>query len=372
MTAVFFSMAAVKWAAMKTKKIPLPLILIGTLGALFSTQAYLMARGNARFYYIATIAGMAFLSMFIWLFLCGISGSVRLNAPKEEPPAWRRPLIFAFAGMAFGLCFLSRFNIALVAAFAVLPMLWFSVVTRKNEGEKRVLRPMKRIIPELICLALPVIAAVAFQLCLNLVRFDSLFEFGTTYQLTVSDISRNKIRLTDLPAALFHYFLHPLLPGVTPPFVSLYYTSLNSYGHYVYVDTGMGLFSIPLTWALVTGVGVFTRRRGKAEDKITLASVLLGLVVVALFDFCLGGVIFRYTCDLTLVAAFVSMALVYATYERAVEHGSETLSAGASIAAFALFALSFIVSICLALSDNANLTPCAPEFYSFFRSLFGA
>ena len=372
MTSLFFSMAAVKWAAMRTKKIPLPLILIGTVSALFSTQAYLLARGNARFYYIATISGMAFLSAFIWLFLCGISGSIRLNAPKDEPPAWRRPLIFALAGIAFGLCFLSRFNIALVAAFAILPMLWFSVVTRKKDGEKRSFRPVSRIAPELVCLALPVIAAVVFQLWLNVVRFDSLFEFGTTYQLTVSDISRNKIRLTDLPAAIFHYFLHPLLPGVTPPFVSLYYTSLNSYGHYVYVDTGMGLLSIPLNWALVTGVGILTRRRGRAEDRITLASVLLGLVVVALFDFCLGGVIFRYTCDLTLVAAFASMALVYATCERATEHGSEALSAGVSIAASALFALSLIVSVCLALSDNANLTPCAPEFYSFFRSLFGA
>ena len=372
LTSLFFSMAAVKWAAMRTKKIPLPLILIGTLGALFSTQAYLMARGNSRFYYIATISGMAFLSMFIWLFLCGISGSVRLKTPETEPPVWKKPLIFAFAGLAFGLCFLSRFNIALVAAFAIVPMLWFSVVTQKKEGEKRSLRPLNRIIPELSLLALPVIAAVAFQLWLNVTRFDSLFEFGTTYQLTVSDISLNKLRLTDLPAALFHYFLHPILPGIDPPVMSLYYTSLNSYGHYVYVDTGMGLFSIPLNWALLASVGIFACKRRRLESKVTLASVLLGLIVVALFDFCLGGVIFRYTCDLTLLSSFAAMAIVYALYENVAEHCGETLSIGSNIAVTAIFVLSLLVSLSLALSDNANLTPYTPEFCSFFRSLLGA
>lgn len=372
LTSLFFSMAAVKWAAMRTKKVPLPLIMIGTLGALFSTQAFLMARGYSRFYYIATISGIAFLSMFIWLFLCGISGSFRLRSPEGEPRAWVKPLSFVLAGTAFGLCFLSRFNIALVAAFAIVPMLWFFIVTKKNEEGKHRLRPLKRIIPELLALAFPVIIAVVFQLWLNVTRFDSLFEFGTSYQLTVSDVSLNRLRLSDLPAAIFHYFIHPIMPGLNPPFMSLYYTSLNNYGHYVYVDTGMGLFAIPLMWALLGSIGIFASKKRGIESKLTLASILVGLVTVALLDFCLGGVIFRYTCDLTVVGAFASMAIVYALYESFTSSGSETVAVAANTVTAAFFILSFLVSISLAFSDNANLTPYAPEFCSFFRSLFGA
>ena len=372
LTSVFFSMAAVKWAAMRTKKIPLPLLLVGTLSTLFSTQIFLMARGYSRFYYIATVAGMAFMAMFIWLFLCGISGNIRLRSPESETPRWKKPLIFTFAGLAYGLCFLSRFNIALVAAFAIVPMLWFSVVTEKSEGEKRRLRPLDRSLPELVFLALPVLAAIGFQLWLNLTRFDSLFEFGTTYQLTVSDVSLNKLRITDLPAAIFHYFLQPILPGLDPPVMSLWYTSLNSYGHYVYVDTGMGLFSIPLTWALLGCVGVFMSKRRRLEAKITLASVIVGLVAVALFDFCLGGVIFRYTCDLTLMAAFASMAIVYALYEDVSERCGDSVCVGTNVIAVGLFALSLLVSLSLALSDNANLAVYSPELCSFFRALIGA
>lgn len=371
LTALFLSMAAVKWASMRTKKVPLPLILIGTLSVLFSTQAFLVARGHSRFYYIATISSMAFLSMFIWLFLCGISGNIRLREPEKELPKWKKPLIFAFAGVAFGLCFLSRFNIALLAAFAIVPMLWFSVVTVKKDGEKRTIRPLNRVIPELVFLALPVIVAVGFQLWLNVTRFDSLFEFGTTYQLTVSDVSQNKIRLGDLPAALFHYFVHPTLTWTDPPIPSLYYTSLNCYGHYVYVDTGMGLFSIPLTWALLASVGIFASKKRSTEGKVTLASVLVGLVVLALLDFGLGGVIFRYTCDLTLIASFASMAIVYALCENVMDSGIESACRVANIAVVAIFLLSLGTSLGLALSENANLTPYTPEFCAFFRSLFG-
>ena len=85
MTALFFSLAAVKWASMYTKKLPVPLLCIGTIGSLFSTQIFLMMRGRAKFYYIATVAGMAFLSLFLWLILCGISGTVRFanSTPKR-------------------------------------------------------------------------------------------------------------------------------------------------------------------------------------------------------------------------------------------------------------------------------------------------
>lgn len=372
MTGLFFSMAAVKWAATFTKKLPLPLLIAGTVSALLSTQVFLIARGYSRVYYIATVAGMAFLSAFIWLFLCGLSGSVRLRKKNGEPPAWFRPLMYALAGLAFGLCFLSRFNIALTAAFVIIPVLWFFVATQKDGEGKRRLRPLKRLIPELVFLALPVIAAVGYQLWLNVTRFDSLFEFGTSYQLTVSDVSQNKLRLTDLPAAIFHYFLQPLLPSIDPPIISLFYVTLNNYGHYVYIDTGMGLLSIPIMLGLLGSAFVFTGKRYGAASRWTAASLLTGLVAVALFDFCLGGVIFRYTCDLTLIASFASMAFIFAAYEDITVRDSNGVRTAAGSAVMALLVLSAFVSLSLAFSDNANLTAYKPEICELFRSLLGA
>ena len=366
MTALFFSMAAVKLAAMYTKKLPLPILWIGTLGALFSTQIFLIMRGHSRFYYIAIAAGMAFLSMFIWLFLCGISGSLRLSTQNDKGIAWRRPLIFVFAGAAFGLCFLSRYNMALLAAFAIVPMLWFSVVKERKDGKCK-FRSLKRIIPELVALGAPVVIALGAQLVMNHLRFDSILEFGTTYQLTVSDVSQNKIRLADLPYAIFHYFLQPLSFWSDFPFVSLYYTKLQSYGHYVYVDTGMGLLSIPFMWSLLGSVWLFRDKNQSARRKTVVGAILLGALVVSLLDFCLGGVIYRYTCDLTLICAVLGLYIVYAISERASETGSEVKT---NTAVTVLVVLTIFVSMSLAFSLNANLTDYSPSAYIAFRDFF--
>lgn len=369
MTALFFSLAAVKWASMYTKKLPLPLLVIGTVSALFSSQVFLIMRGRSKFYYIATIAGMAFLSLFLWLLLCGISGTLRF-APKDGKASrrWPRLVLYVLAGVAYGLLFMSRVNMALLAAFAVLPMLWFRVLT-DGSGKLR-FRPFVHIVSELFALGVPVVCFVAVQLYLNNARFGSIFEFGTTYQLTVSDVSLNKLRISDLPAAVFHYFLQPLSLNTDYPFASLFYTKLESYGHYVYVDTGMGLLSIPLMWMLFGGALVFANKNQPLAHKVTLGSVLLGTVAVALFDFCLGGVIFRYTCDLTLMGAFAAMAVAFALSEDVDGRGDELICRRSGYVSAAVFALSLLISLSLAMSLNTNLTAYDPSAYVTFRDLF--
>lgn len=371
LSSLFFSLAAVKFAAMSTKKSPLPLLWLLTLGGLLSTQTFLVMRGYARFYYIATIAGMAFLSAFIWLFLCGLSGSFALS-PTGGKGKGEKYTALALAGVAYGLCFLSRLNMALLAAFAILPMLWFFVLNEKKDGKYK-FRPWKNIICELLAIGSPVIAAVAVQLVLNYLRFDSFFEFGTTYQLTVSDISLNELRLSDLPYAIYHYFLHPVSFVSDFPFASLYYTSLESYGHFVYVDTGMGLFSIPFMWMLFGAIAVFVDKRQSRVRKITLASVIVGLVAVAWLDFCLGGVIYRYTCDLTVIGVFAAMAVVlFLCDSNAVGGNGEAtaISQVLNVTRTLIVLLTAFVSLSLAFSKNANLTEYSEMVYKAFRSLF--
>ena len=291
-------------------------------------------------------------------------------APKEEgqEQRWPRLVLYILAGIAYGLLFMSRVNIALLTAFAVLPMLWFRILT-DGSGKAR-FRPFGHIVSELFALGVPVICFVAFQLYLNYTRFGSFFEFGTTYQLTVSDVSLNKLRISDLPAAIFHYFLQPVSLNSDYPFVSLFYTKLESYGHYVYVDTGMGLLSIPLMWMLFGSVLVFANKKRSLAHKVTLGSVIFGMVAVALFDFCLGGVIFRYTCDLTLMGAFVAMAVAFSISEDVDGNGDELLCRRSGYLTAALFVLSLLVSLSLAMSINNNLTAYSPSAYVIFRDLF--
>jgi hypothetical protein len=371
MTALFFAMAAVKLWVMLGKKTPAWLVWILTIGALASTQIFLVMRGATRFYYIATVAGIAFLSAFAWLFLCGISGTFCLEKKDGEgEKPWMRPLIYSLAGLAYGLCFLSRFNMALVAAFVILPMLWFFIL-KENRNGKYEWRSIKKVSAELIFLALPVALAIIVQLYMNYARFDSVFEFGTTYQLTVSDVSKNKLRLRDLGYAIYHYFLQPLSFTKDFPLASLFYSALDDYGHFVYVDTGMGLLAIPFMWMLAASIFIFADKKKSLGLKAALGSALFGLVFVAWLDFCLGGVIFRYTCDLTVVGALTSLAVAFALAGDEQSNGDTlALAKGMKVILVFVALMSVYVSITLAFSGNVNLTPYSDEVRRVFRALF--
>jgi len=332
-TALFFSFSVIKWAGDYTKRLPLPILCVGTVAALFSTQVFLISRGFSRFYYIATIAGMAYTALFIFLILYAISAK----------PGKNRYILLASSGVAYSLVFLSRMNIALLLAFVVVPVIWLKII-KPNLKEK------KAIFTELVFLGIPIILTFVFQMWFNNARFSGIFDFGATYQLTVSDISLNRIRILDIFPALFHYFLQPLVFSWDFPFISLHSIATN-YSHYVYVDSNFGLFLMPMFWALFGSIKVFLNKNVQGV-KLTLASALAGIFAVAWFNFSMAGVIFRYTCDLTLVAAFVSVAIIFYLCENVSENRKHTVF----IFTTAFCAVSIFFSLSLALSSNLNLT----------------
>ena len=355
MTALFFSLSVIKLCSMsKIKRIPILTVWACAIGGLFATQCFLIMRGEARFYYIAVSAAMAFLSAFTWLFLSGLS-------IKESKMS--RRIFLALAGVAYGLCFLSRVNTALMGAFLVLPMLWFFIV---KDGQSKKTRSVKDIIFDLAVLGAPVVVAVAGQMILNYLRFDSFFEFGTTYQLTVSDISKNKLRLTDLPYAFYHYFLHPL--GFAEGFsAELFYQRFEDYGHFVYVDTGMGLLSIPFFWLLFVSIFTLAEKKQSLARRITLASLLVGGLAVAWMNFCLGGVIFRYTCDITLVMALAAIASVVFAHDSFDPKGKGIKVL--NVAVGAVVAVSVFVCLTLCFSHNVNLSEYSIRAYQWIGNI---
>ena len=217
---------------------------------------------------------------------------------------------------------------------------------------------------------------------MNLLRFDSLFEFGTSYQLTVSDIRYNTLSLINLFPALWHYFFFPLQDSTQFPFIALQRLSMNDYGHFVYIDAGLGLFSLPIFCALLLApVARFMKKR-TAYEKALLVSLLIGLVVLALLNFSLGGAIFRYTADLTVLGAIGAVAFLFAIYttvagtdKRSESHRHETVApvprerlAYSAIVIFLL--ISIAVALLLSISYNANLTKYSANLFTSILRFF--
>lgn len=364
LSAIFIPFVVIKWADRHEKRtLPIPLVWLGAFAAFCGSLMPLLARGVTPFYYIASMAGNAFLALFLVLLLCAS------DAAREGT----RRLCLLAAGISYALLFHARMNLALVAAFLVVPYLFFSVLRIPKKDEENGSLPRRfavaflRQIPALCALGIPVMLGIAAALALNVARFDSLLEFGTSYQFTVSDIRKNHLALSDLGPAIYHYFFHPITLTSDFPYLSLRYVSSANYGHYVYVDTGLGLFALPLMKLLYLSPAAFFLRSRTREEKSYLIALLLALPTVALLDFSLGGVIFRYTMDLTLVAAVASVCLLFALYRAFTgDHTSESTTGGeakicardrAAYAVCMIFLLvSILAALLLSLSTNANLS----------------
>lgn len=265
---------------------------LGTVSCLFASMIWFNQRGFNRFYYIACLAAAAFAALFFFFFI---------RALYNEKNRLKKRLELAGAGLSFGLIFLSRVNVALLCAFIVAAILVFrltAAVKEKKTGSFAV---------DMACLAVPTLICFAAGLILNKLRFGSFTEFGSTYQLTVSDISRNKLTYNGLLPALYHYFLALPKLRTSFPFAVFNSETMSNYGRYVYASTtNIGVLAIPANLFVFALPFMRAKKKGTPEYRTVTAVSLGAAVLTALLDFSLGGVILRYVTDIAPVFAVVS------------------------------------------------------------------
>ena len=362
---MFVMLFIIAYVVIYKKKVSLPLLCLGMLSAVLSSNLLLIARGYQAFYYIATIASMSYLAAFLLFLLLAVNSRHRIL----------RPALFALAGLCYAMIFLARVNVAFCTVFIVLPVLYFALLKNKPlvevEGSAPITRTVREKLIDASSLAFFVVAAVIFTLIYNYARFDSPFEFGTSYQLTVSDTSKNELSLALIPETLYHYLFQPIARSGAFPFFTLQYSSLYSYGGYLYVDTGMGLFAIPLMIGLIALLFVFTSKKQTRFIKVLTASVLVGSLVTVWINMCLGGVIFRYTSDVTLPLSIAATLALFSFCERASESTDAGIGAAARGATTVLMLVSCFVMLCLALSYNGNLMDYDSAHFVAIMRFFG-
>ena len=312
MATLFTCMFLYAFVVIYKKSVSVSLLSISSVCITFCSGVLLMARSTAHFYYLAVIAGMAYLAQFLFFIIVAINCSNKVA----------RPIFFGLSSLAYGFILLSRLNIALLTAFIVIPLVIYGVIFNRTKIDidsyayTDVKRTTKGKIIDLACLGSFTLIAVIFTLCYNYLRFDSIFEFGTKYQLTVSDISQNSITGTNFVEFIYHYFIHPFETNGIFPYFRLTTNKLYSYGTYWYVDTGMGLFAIPIMLGLFFSIGLFTNKNKSGFAKCLSACALFGAFVVSFINFYLGGVIYRYTCDITLLCAIMAVMFMFSFNER--------------------------------------------------------
>ncbi len=353
-TALFLPLAVIEWARLRNRNMRPWLAAVCAVGTYFASMVLIIQRGNSPFYYIASVAGTAFVSAFIFWVLKAFGSKKKVA----------RIACMALAGCAFALGFLSRINSVLPAAIiiAAVVIIYF-VQTAKS-------RKYAAFFSEMAALALPVAAAIGFSFYYNYIRFGSVLQFGSDYQLTIANPSLYEISLGGILPALYHYFLQPLDVAGRFPYITLSYSALSDYGKTMYIDSSFGIFALPFMLSLLLSPVLFKNKEISKNGKALLAVSLVSFVATAFFDFCMGGVIFRYTSDISLLAAFVSAVILLELTLILQENHSAAVSKFAKKAVLILTAVTVCTAFFTSITINGNLVEYAPDIHIAMRDFF--
>ncbi len=350
-TAVFVPLTVVKYAKLRNINIRPWLAAICGAGAFFASCALIIQRGFTPFYYIASAAGTAFVSAFALFMLCALDEKKRSN----------RIIFFVLAGTGFALAFLSRLNSVVAPAIMIAVFVVFYAIKKIKEKE------YTSLITEMLALAAPVAVSLVFSLYYNYIRFDNPLQFGADYQLTIADASLYELGADGIVPSFIHYFLQPFGILSEFPYIGFEYMRLSDYGRFIYVDSNFGIFAVPFMISLLLSVMIFGSKRYSRQGKALLASGIASLFITAFANYCLGGVIFRYTADISLVAAFLSAVILL---EICTENQNSKYGTLLKKSAVVLCAVTAVVVLAAATQLNGNLVSYDPDIYMGLKNFF--
>ncbi len=354
---IFGFMAVSKIATVVVRKPNFLLVMLSGVAIPFVCGIYILS-AYGDFYNLPKLCGMAFLFLLIYL---------TLSAYKK--PKWYK---FLMCGITVGLIAASRPNLV-IAALATAPFFISVLLNKKIKLKSKLCYVAVFIVP----VALFAIALMVY----NYARFGSLFEFGTSYQLTVNNILLNNVSFAFLWAALYHYFFQMPDTAAAFPYVSPSscldgtpsylggIISVNSYSRYFYMTGSYGVFAFPLNWLVAFIPAAKKRLRINIINRWFIILCVVLSVLIAFTDFCMAGVTISYVCDIAPIMA-VAAIIILLYIEKSVRNISRIYKVVYILLAGAIV-LSILIAAALAINtvDNVYQTS-VPALYSAVRSIF--
>ena len=255
---------------------------------------------------------------------------------------------YAFCGSLLGaLAFGCRPPIAL-ANLLVLPLLYEYLRKRKID---------LKLVGQLIFAALPYIVIGILLMVYNYVRFDNVFEFGQSYQLTVADIY-NYADSVKIDAVT-------LLSKIISNFFG--YKSLTT--EFPYVSYNGVMINFPILWFILIGLGQENVWKTMKEKKCRFfVGVLLALpVIITVLDTMWSPYLLeRYRMDIYWLMGIAVFFIIGLYYMNLSEEGQYR----ASFMFFILSIITIMVSVLLfLLPHDGNFTMVYPEVLETIRQL---
>lgn len=279
-TTSFAFLALLRFYKHFSKKLSIVLFTL-CLMASFLGGGYLFLAMAEEMYNTPILMGVCFMFMMFYYSLKGI----------EED----NKMAFLLMGISFILILSSRPNLTL-SLFIILPFL-----LKYLFKEKKFLKNLKMFIPCFLALFTGFLLIGTY----NYLRFKSVFDFGSNYQLTVSDVSKNKMSIENIIPALYYYLIQPPKLNTHAPYLILQLTDIKHFNlsHYTYTFPTFGLFTIPLNLFIIIG---FIKNKNKLFIFFNTIGIIL-IFVLSFVNFSLAGVHIRYLMDILPICLFLAL-----------------------------------------------------------------
>lgn len=172
----------------------------------------------------------------------------------------------------------------------------------------------KNILKNIFVVAIPYGIVGISLMIYNYVRFDSIFEFGAQYQITVNDMRNLDNRIMAIPVGIISYLFK--IPTIISqfPFAQISYDTITFYGYYWSSAMAGGIFILsPICFALF----LIPKIRNKINKELFFTIVMLSTIglTICIIDIILGGNSQRYAADYAWMFLFAAMMTILAIYQ---------------------------------------------------------
>ncbi|MCH5299288.1 MAG: hypothetical protein J1E96_05955 [Ruminococcus sp.] len=221
---------------------------------------------------------------------------------------WRLTL----SSVLLALSVLCRPTLAVYCITAVLFIICGFIKLKKSEGNKSLY------VKYFVCALLPFVVIGGVQMIYNYVRFDSFFDFGIDYSLTINDFTRAESHISQVLIGFVNFlFVFPVVDTVFP-FIHSKFTTLDTNGYYFVANSvacGIIFKALPVFSYL------FTRRAyrlaPKKERNWNTALIAVGCIIapfVIIYSIAESGYGVRYATDFAWQIILGAIIIAFTIY----------------------------------------------------------
>ncbi|MGN0614507.1 MAG: hypothetical protein ACI4JB_11495 [Porcipelethomonas sp.] len=321
------------------KKPNFMLLIVASVTMCFVSGIFLAVHYSSL-YNIPVVTSACFLMLCLW---SGVEGYSHIHEKKSIP-------LFILSGIAFILCLSARPSKAISAL--ILAPLFIKILLSKRLS-------LKKKLSSAAAFVVPVAIGMTAVMLYNYARFESPFDFGQSYQLTVCNANASQIDFGLFPISIFYYFFQPFALSGDFPYFSINNVVLTNNTKSIYIAASCGIFNFPVllvgTVLMLFLVWHTRYRRGTPYSynnlrvkNYTYILMLVLMIALAFIDFCKAGIIIDYQNDILPVMALMSLLVMLDIQKRTEKYPaiSGKLVCGFSIVSV----LSIIIFAALVLS----------------------